>query len=450
MTRARSDGRFFLVLGIVILVLFGAFLEYRATDSMVDFKELYYGARTLLQHSDPYNQKIFSSLLRTEFGEASFLEHHAPTAISINLPTTYFLVMPLAVLPYGLAAAIWSILAAASLIAGACLIWRIGADYAPVLSGAFAGFTLVNGAVVLGNGNSAGVIVGLCVIAAWCFATERMVWLGILCFAVGLVVKPQDAGLLWLFFLLVGGASRKRALQALALVALLSLPAVLWVSRSSPQWMPELHSNLVEIAAHGGNCDPGPDGLTSKTGTMEIITDLQSAVSVIHDSPSFYNPVTFLICGALLLVWSFATVKSGFSPHLAWLALGVIAPLTLLVSYHRAYDARLLLLTIPACAMLWAKGGSAAKAALGLNAAALVFTGEVPLAFFNPLMKRLLAGASGTLGRLETILVMRLGVLSLVAMSLFYLWMYLREQGAAAPARLQAASAGRPVSAARP
>jgi hypothetical protein len=132
MTTARSDGRFFLVLGIITFILFGAFLKYRATDSMVDFKMLYYGARTLLQHSDPYNQQTFSALFRTEFGEASFLERHASMAVSINLPTTYFLSAPLAMLPFRLASAIWSILTAFSLITSACLVWRMGASYAPM------------------------------------------------------------------------------------------------------------------------------------------------------------------------------------------------------------------------------------------------------------------------------------------------------------------------------
>jgi hypothetical protein len=446
MTRARSDGQFFLVLGIVILVLFGAFLEYRATDSMVDFKELYYGAQTLLRHSDPYNSTTFSAVLRSGFGEKAFLAHHASMDISINLPTTYFLVVPLAILPYWLAAALWGIFTAASLIAAACLIWRIGSLHAPVLSGIFAGFALLNGAVVLGNGNSAGVVVGLCVIAAWCFVTQRQIWLGVLCFGFSLVIKPQDAGLLWLFFLLIGGMLRRRALQALALAVLLSVPAVVWVSRSAPQWLPELHSNLVDISARGGNCDPGPAGLTSKTGTMEVITDLQSVASVLYDSPSFYNPATFLICGMLLLVWAVGTVKAEFSPEIAWLALGAIAPLTLLVTYHRAYDARLLLLTIPACATLWAKGGRVGKTALGLDLAALVFTGEVPLAFFNPLMKKMLADPSGAVGKLELVLTMRLGVLSLLALCLIYLWIYLREQRGTAPARLRAAPHRHPVS----
>lgn len=428
MNRAKSDGLIFLVLGIATFILFGAFLKYRATDSMVDFKMLYYGARALLQHSDPYNQQAFSELFRTEFGESGFIEHHASMAVSINLPTTYFMVVPMAMLPFWLASAIWSLLTAGSLITAACLIWRIGAAYAPVLSGVLAGFALINGPVVVGNGNSAGIIVGLCVIAAWCVVTERAVWLGVFFLAVGLVVKPQDAGLLWLFSLLAGGVFRKRAVQALALAALLALPAALWVSRSAPQWIPELHSDLVEISAPGANCDPGPTGLTARTGTMEVITDLQTVISVFHDSPSFYNFVTFLVCGALLLIWSVLTLRSNFSPALAWLALAAIAPLTLLVTYHRAYDARLLLLAVPACAMLWAKGGSAGKTALAVSAAALIFTGEIPLAFFNPLIKDMHVGGSGILGKFETVLLARLPALSLLAMCLFYLWMYLRDK----------------------
>lgn len=438
MTRARSDGLFFLVLGIITFLLFGAYLKYRATDSMVDFKMLYYGSRALLQHSDPYNQQVFARLLRNGFGESGFIENHASLAISINLPTTYFLAAPLAMLPFWLASAIWSVLTAASLIGAACLAFRVGASYAPVLSGALAGLALINGAVAVGNGNSAGVIAGLCVIGAWCFITERKLWLGICCFAVSMIVKPQDAGLLWLCFLLAGGTFRKRALQALAIAALLALPGTLWVSRSAPQWMPELHANLVGISAHGGNCDPGPTGLTNKSGTMEIITDLQTVISVFHDSAPFYNSVTIFVCGVLVLVWSALAVRGGSFFVLAWIALAAIAPLTLLVTYHRAYDARLLLVAIPACAFLWAKGNRAGKVACALTTAALLFTGEVPLAFLNPLLRRIHVDAGSFLGRLETVMLMRLAALSLLAMCLFFLWIYWRQLHADSDAGLPA------------
>lgn len=427
MTRARSDGVFFLVLGIIVFALFGAFLKYRAADSMVDFKMLYYGSRTLLEHGDPYNQQTFSKIVHTEFGQSGSVERDASMSVSINLPTTYFLGAPLAMLPFWLASAIWTLLTAASLIGAACLAWRIGASHAPILSGVLAGFALLNGAVVAGNGNSAGVIVGLCVIAAYCFVTERAAWLGILCFAVSLIVKPQDAGLLWLFFLLAGGVARKRALQAIVAAVLLALPASFWVSRSAPHWIPELHSNLVGISAPGGNCDPGPTGLTSKSGTMEVITDLQAAISVIRDSPSFYNPLTLLICGAMFVALLLVTPRTAYSSTLAWTALAAIAPLTLLVTYHRAYDARLLLLAVPSCATLWAKGGFKGRAAAAVTAAALFFTGEVPLAFLNPFLHRMHVGTGSPIGKLETLFLMRLAPLSLLAMSLLFLWVCWRE-----------------------
>lgn len=427
MARARSDGLFFLVLGILAFILFGALFRFSATDSLVDFKMLYYGSRTLLEHSDPYNQQTFSRLLRTQFGESGFMERHASMAISINLPATYFLSAPLALLPFWLASIIWSLLTAASLITAACLVWHIGASYAPILSGALAGFALVNGAVVAGNGNSAGIVVGLCAIGAYCFVTERSAWLGVLCFAVSLIVKPQDAGLLWLFFLLAGGLARKRAFQAAVLAVLLALPAVFWVSRSAPQWIPELHSNLVQISAHGANCDPGPAGLTSKSGTMEVITDLQAAISVFRDSPSFYNPATFLICGTLFIVLLLVALRAGYSSALGWAALAAITPLTLLATYHRAYDARLLLLAVPSCSMLWAKGGFKGRAATIVTMAAVFFTGEMPLAFLNPLLHRLHMSAGSLTGKLEMVLLMRLAPLSLLAMCLFFVWVIGRE-----------------------
>ncbi len=45
--------------------------------------------------------------------------------------------------------------------------------------------------------------------------TMRCVWVGILCLAVSLAIKPHDGGLVWLYFILAGGAFRKRALQSL-------------------------------------------------------------------------------------------------------------------------------------------------------------------------------------------------------------------------------------------
>ena len=140
-------------------------------------------------------------------------------------------------LPWGPAHLLWMALTMGSLILASFLIWNIGADYAPIFSGVLIGFLLANSEVVVVFGNSAGIVVSLCIVAVWCFLRERFVPAGILCLAIGLATKPQDAGVVWLYFLLAGGVYRKRALKTLLALVALRLPVVLWVWHVSPHWM---------------------------------------------------------------------------------------------------------------------------------------------------------------------------------------------------------------------
>jgi hypothetical protein len=188
--------------------------------------------------------------------------------------------------------------------------------------------------------------------------------------------------------------------------------------------MPELHSNLLAASAHGDLNDPGPASIGFRNPDMVI--DLQSVISVFRDDPRIYNPASYLVCGVLLLVWSLHTLRSRFSQANAWLALAAIVPLTMLISYHRAYDAKLLLLTVPACAMLWAEGGPIGWIALLVNTVGMMVTGDIPSAILIILFNRLHLGAAGIFGKLLTVVLMRPAPLILLAMSIFYLWVYLR------------------------
>src|ERR1017187_6157574 len=102
------------------------------------------------------------------------------------------------------------------------------------------------------TGNAAGIVVSLCAVAVWCFLRERFVPAGVLCLAASLAIKPHDAGLVWLYFLLAGGVHRKRALQALLITAVLSVSALLWVSHVAPNWMQDWSANMASISATGG------------------------------------------------------------------------------------------------------------------------------------------------------------------------------------------------------
>lgn len=429
MKNSRQDGLYLLTLGVTIFVLFGASLRLITTSSMADFNGVYYGTECLLQHNDIYNESEFRRHSPTDLTKAP-LDSVQPcrvTPLSINLPPTFLFMVPLALLPVGLASVVWMVLTATGMILAAFLMWNLGAAYAPTLTGGLVGFLLANSAVVVANGNIAGIVVSLCVIAVWCFLKERFVLAGVLCLAISLAMKPHDAALVWLFFLLANGVYRKRALQTLAVTVMLGLAAGFWVSQVAPNWMPEMRANLAAASAPGNNNDPGPAGPTSTRRSILIITDLQAAVSVFRDDPNFYNLISYAVCGVCLLVWSIATFRSSSSTASACFALAAAAPLTMLATYHRVYDAKLLLLAVPACAILWAEGGPIAKVALLVTATGLVSTGEIPLGIFFQLTKDLHPSGAGLFGKIETVALTRPAPIMLLAMSVFYLWVYVRR-----------------------
>jgi hypothetical protein len=304
-------------------------------------------------------------------------------------------------------------------------MWKLGEKHSPGVSLFLLCFVLANSVVIFKTGNPAGIAVGLCIIAVWCFLEERFVPAGIVCLAFSLAIKQHDAGLVWLFFLLAGGVFRKRALQTLALTVALSLPVVLWVTYVAPHWMQELHSNLQAAAAPGGLIDLDPASAISGFDPSKRI-DLQSAMSVFRNDPHFYITASYLACGALLLAWAIRTLGPRISQRRAWLALAAVAPLTILITYHRCYDAKLLMLTVPACAMLWAEGGPLRWIALLVNTTGIVFTSDVPMVFLMIHVRSLSISTAGRSGQiLETVLA-RPVPLILLAMCIFYLWAYLR------------------------
>jgi hypothetical protein len=429
--RTRRIALFWLLLCCGLSALWALSLERASPNGMIDFKGVYYDARCLLQHSDPYQYGVPARVYLAEQKDHPSLSDVLRQVLSLNiyLPTTSIFIAPFAMLPWGLAHRLWMILSAASLTLAAFLMWNHAANYAPVISGALICFILANCEAVLSTGNTAGIAVSLCVVAVWCFLRERFVWAGILCLAVSLAIKPHDAGLIWLYFLLAGASYRKRALQTLLLTAALAVIAILWVTPIAPHWIQELHSNIQVDLLPGGASNPGPNSANSGSGPSMII-NLQSAIYVFRDDPRIYNSVSYLVCGSLLLVWLICTLRTRFSPARAWLALAAVVPLTLLVTYHRPYDAKLLLLTVPACSLLWAERRPIRWVALGLSTAAIVSTADIPLTILLTLTRNLHISTVGISAELLTVVLTRPAPLILLAMGIFYLWIYVRRASA--------------------
>jgi len=434
-------------MGAIVFAVFGFALEHHSHIAMADFKPLFYGARCMLSGCDVYSQEQLQRLYFAEGDEpqSEKLKLRNNVVWSYYPPAAYMLATPLAALPWSLAHILWMTLTAATFLLAAFLMWELGSRSAPKVAGLLIGLFLVSQELLIEVGNAAGMVVALCLIAVWCILRKRFELAGVVCLGVALAVKPHDAGLVWLYFLLAGGVFRKRALQALICTVVLTVPAILWVHHLGPNWMPELHHNLAITSARGAINDPGPTGFDARSYGANTV-NLQSAISLFSDDSQVYNPVSFAICGSLLVVWVVIGVRSRFSPSLAPLALAVVSALSILPVYHRQHDASLVMLTVPACALLWSEKRWLGRCALFITACGAIFLSHLSLLYLAIASAPIWTAASGLSGKLLTVLLCRPAPLILLAIAIFYLWVYARRSSGSAQSHQTAASLAHPIS----
>ena len=102
MTRARRDGLCLVLLGSVAFLLLGIVLEQAAAAPMVDFKVVYYPARCLIQHRDPYMESEVRRIYAAEGETAQLDSAKTGQIITRNMypPSGLFLMVPFALLPW--------------------------------------------------------------------------------------------------------------------------------------------------------------------------------------------------------------------------------------------------------------------------------------------------------------------------------------------------------------
>lgn len=426
-TKEQLDGFYLMLLGSIVFLLLGLVLERISPAPMSDFKAIYYASRSVIHHSNPYQDGTILGEYRADGGQfptdpAISRSVQRAILVCINLPTSLFLISPFACLAYGPSHFLWMICMAGSLLVASWLIWDLGAAFNPLVSGTLVGLILANSEVLVIIGNAAAMVIGLSMVAIWCFVKNRFVALGVVCLAISIAFKPHDAGFVWLYLLLAGGALRRHAIQVLLLAIVLCVPAILWVSNVAPHWVHELHSNLVATSARGDLSDPGPTSMGAHT--LGMVVSLQTAVSVFRDDPNFYNHVTYLVIGPLIFIWMLITLRSPFSIRKMWIALAVISALSLLPVYHRSYDAKLLLLSVPACAMLWAEGGLVGWLSVGINTLAIICTSDLPLVVFTLLVSHLRQATPWLSNSAVNAAFAFPAPSALLVMSIFYLWVF--------------------------
>ncbi len=445
-TVSRRTAALWLLISSLFSICLGYWIEIsKDAGSLGDFRAIYYGSRIVIDHHDPYNAREFLQTYLQDGGtvpteperKQGFLR---AVPVCVNLPTTLLVVSPLALLPWTAAHYLWMTLMPLALMLSAWLIWDLAGERAPRLTLFLLCLVMSNCQVLLILGNGSGLAVSLCVAAVWCFVKQRYEALGVLCFTLGLALKPQEVGLIWLFLLLAGGIYRRRAWQVFAAISVLVVVSVVWVSQISPHWIQEWQGNVAATTAHGDLNDPGPAALGNKTAGM--IVSLQSVISYFWDDPHVYNPAAWLLAGIPILIWCVITLRARLSEEGCWLAIASMAALSLLPIYHRQYDVKLLLLTIPACAVLWAQGGAVRKLAAAATTAGILLTSDIPVSILFLINKKLNLPQDHFTGQLVGVILARASTLGLVLAGSFYLWAYLRHVSlarAAAPVHTDSA-----------
>ena len=430
MRLARRDILIWVLLSGGTGTLLGTLLETTSYAPMLDFKAVYYGARCLIHHHDPYNPTEFQATYQAA-GEELPADPAKSRVVKpaifacVNVPTSLFLVTPLALLPWGAAHLLWMALTAGGLMLVAFVILEYSGQYAPGSALFLVGIVLADMGSLILLGNLAGVAISLCVFAVWCFLSDRWIAAAIMCLALALMLKPHDTGFVWFYFVLAGNTHRKHALQVLLVIVVLALPAALWLSHIAPLWPQEQYATLTAGSIRGGLNDPGPTSLSFHSA--DGLTNLQSAFSVFRDDPCLYDPASYFVCGLLFLIGAIRVARTHFSQGTAWFALAAIASLSMLPVYHRAYDAKLLLLTIPACALLWAEGGAIRWVAFFLTSGATGATGAtsvIPSTFLLGICHDWAEPGGESLRHVLPIAQAQLAPLSLLAVGIFYLYVY--------------------------
>ena len=224
-SRIRADGFYLLLLSGLVLAAMCYLLERNARAPMMDFRTAYFSAECLLRHCDPYKQSDVLALY-AERADISGLSARDRLVIAGNVypPSEFAFIILFELLPFQTAQALWFLLIAMSFTVAAAAMFDLAAAHAHRIALALLCFAVVNCQSLIHYANPGAVAVPFCLVAVWCFLRERFVLAGILLLALSLLLKPQDAALIWFYFFIAGGAYRKRALQTL-LVAADSQPA---------------------------------------------------------------------------------------------------------------------------------------------------------------------------------------------------------------------------------
>jgi hypothetical protein len=347
-----------------LILLFGTLAEFiargplRAVSLSSDFAVPYLAARAWRAGDNPYDHDALDRIWREAGGEQG-KKPIKTTTPSVYPPTTLILLSPLTFLPWKITRysvliinVIFTILVIRLLLSiaqfesgdwRAILFWAIALGFAPLHTG------IALGNLAVPSASSA-------LLAVWAALRKKDSIAGLL-LALALSLKPQIGGIVWLGYLL----QRRWRICAIAAAAslMLALIAIGRLELGQVDWVNSWVSNYHDFVAEGRSNDP-----TASNVSRHHLLNLQWLLHTFLEQRWLVNLLVLGFVGSQFAVlW--ATNKKSDEPENGLLFFSVLIVLGLLGSYHRFYDATLLILPLLWSLIAWS-GLQKKKARLSL------------------------------------------------------------------------------------
>ncbi len=302
-----------------------------------DFSTVYAAARCWLHGANPYDRTALKNELAAS-GAPAAIQHDQDINPSVYLPSAMPWMAPFAALPWASSHTVWTLLLVAvftlsvyvlvahsRLRAGeGWLAWAAALLFSPTYVGIY-------------DGNPGVLAIGLTTLSICLAVGDSLVASGA-ALGIALCLKPQIA--ICSFCVLAMWKCWKPQVVAVALFAAAALFGVLIMSHAGHDWewwRSEQHNVAISFVP-GGPSDPSP----SSPVAWQMLNG-QALAAYLFASPRAVNACVWITTICVFLVYLWRRRKR----HDHWQDAAFFSALILIPTYHRYYDAQLLLLSLP-------------------------------------------------------------------------------------------------------
>jgi Glycosyltransferase family 87 len=289
---------------------------------------------------NPYDMRLVTEQVHRAGNDPKRFPNADPIQVSVYLPTVFPLMAGIAWLPWEPARLVWCCLSALA-IAASLPFFFIRMDLSASGKWLVAAliFSFFPASLGLSHGNPSVIACSMTMLAAYLVLNGRN---GIAALALGVAhcMKPQISIAAVALFALWG--CWRPLLLSFVLPALAGIVSILRAASLSEygHWLATLQQALAASSAPGGVNDPSLANYWAYS-----IANVQALLSVWMRNPHLVNVGTWLIAGALVLVY--LLFRSDLEGDKRLRDMAFFSAVTLTIVYHRFYDEQLLLMAIP-------------------------------------------------------------------------------------------------------